>query len=88
MSINGMSLHGILVLGNDTFSNCSWNDMDKGMLHSLTTNLSGASCACHEPPWIMTGMASFWLTILMGKGTKRGSEVRGKGTKLDEGERQ
>jgi hypothetical protein len=27
-------------------------DMVHGMLHSLTTNLSGASPACHEPPYV------------------------------------
>jgi hypothetical protein len=40
-----MSLYGILVHGNDTFSICSWNDKVHGMLHSLTTNLSRASPA-------------------------------------------
>jgi hypothetical protein len=43
--IHGTSLHGILVHGNDTFSACSCNDMVHGMLHSLTTNVSGASPA-------------------------------------------
>jgi len=64
-----------------------------------TTNLTGASLACHEspqpsylqlalachePPWLMTGRASFWVIELRGKGTKLGE---GKGIKLGEPER-
>ncbi len=70
-----MSIHSILDHGNDTLSTCSWNDMVHGMLHSITTNLSGASPACHKK--VMTGKASFRL-----------AELRGKVTKLGEGERQ